>query len=157
MWDALMRIFQDPATPPAAREMTVEPTKRVVAVDPEMPGLPSSARPIVGSINDLMRVIERRVGADAIKQPMLIEMEQMRDVHLPKLIRSYVEIPEPHRREIFNKTQKSASVHLCGALEDMMTRLNAIDRDLSAEHIETFEDNMRFISRQYGTGSDSLG
>ena len=154
MWDALRKMLGDPATPPAAEEMTVVRAAQPVYSDPDMPGLPNDARPLVRTINEMMAAIDKRIGDDVLGQPLIIEVEQMRDRHLPKLLRSYCEIPAPSRREIFNKTGKSASVHLADSLRAIRQRLEDISRDLSREHLDTFEDNARFITRTYGRGGD---
>jgi hypothetical protein len=154
MMDALRRMLGDPATPPAAEEMTVVRAQQPVISDPEMPGLPNDARPLVRSINEMIIAIDRRIGDDVLGQPLIIEVEQLRDRHLPKLLRSYVEIPAENRREMFAKTGKSASVHLSDSLKAIRQRLEDISRDLSREHLDTFEDNARFITRTYGRGAD---
>lgn len=156
MLEAFLKMFRDPE-PPAVTEMTVQRAAQPVRSDPEMPGLPADARPRVQAINELLESIDRRIGQDLLGQPLVIEMEQMRDRHLPKLLRSYVEIPPDHRREIFRKTGRSASTHLAESLDAMSQRLQDIDKALASEHLDTFEDNARFISRTYGRGSDPLG
>ena len=47
---------------------------------------------------------------------VLGELVQMRDEHLPKLLRSYVEVPPQYRKEIFKNTGRSASFLLEEAL-----------------------------------------
>lgn len=158
MWDAFFRIVRDPVAPPPAQELTVTRAALPVSSDPDMEGLPDGVRPLVRTINDKIMMIDRRIGQDVLGQPLIIEVEQIRDRHMPKLLRSYVEIPADHRREIFNKTQKSASVHLAESLRAIEERLDDISKDLSREHLDTFEDNARFITRTYGRGgSDPLG
>lgn len=155
MLEALLKMFRDPEPPQPVAAVPKAETQ-VVHSDPDMPGLPNDSRHRVQEINTLLEAIRRRIGQDLLGQPLVIEMEQMRDRHLPKLLRSYVEIPPDHRREIFSKTGRSASVHLAESLDAMTRRLKEIDRDLSREHLDTFEDNARFISRTYGQGSDPL-
>lgn len=166
MLEAFLKMFRDLDGPPPAPELTVQgaaagglPAIGHAAAahsDPDMPGLPADARPRVLKINTMMAAIARRITGDPLGQPVIIEMEQMRDRHLPKLLRSYVEIPSEHKREIFAKTGKSASVHLCVALDAMVTRLGDIDKSLATENLDTFEDNARFISTTYGRGADPL-
>lgn len=156
MLEAFLKMFREPDTPPAAPELTVQRATNAVHSDPDMQGIPADARPRITTINELLASIDRRIGQDLLGQPLVIEMEQMRDRHLPKLLRSYVEIPSDHRREIFNKTGKSASVHLAESLDAMVSRLKEIDRSLASENLDTFEDNARFIARTYGRGTDPL-
>ena len=157
MWDAFFRIVREPVAPPPAAELTVTRAALPVMTDPDMPNLPDVARPLVRTINEMIRTVDKRIGDDVLGQPLIIEVEQIRDRHLPKLLRSYVEIPPDHRREIYNKTGRSASVHLAESLRAIIERLEDISKDLSREHIDTFEDNARFIKRTYGRdGSDPL-
>lgn len=142
--------------PTAAPQPAAAASPRV-RTSPDMEGLPDSARPLIASINGLMEQIERRIEGDPMAMPLIIEMTQMRDVHLPRLCRSYVEIPEAHRREIYTRTGKSASFHLKESLAAMETRLHDIDRALAQRHISTFETNSDFVRRTYGDRSDPLG
>jgi hypothetical protein len=130
--------------------------KTPVYPDPKMPGIPADAREKVKKINELMKYISKRVEGQMLSQPLIIEMEQMRDIHVPKLLLSYTEIPEAHRRQIFNRTGKSASVHLGESLSAILARLNEIDADLAQQHISTFENNANFIAQTYGAKSDPL-
>lgn len=154
MLEAFIKRFRDPEPAAVTQPTATGPDKAAVYSDPEMPGIPGDARPRVARINELMACIQKRIKGDILGQPLVIEMEQMRDRHVPKLLLSYTEIPPAHRREIFNKTGKSASVHLAESLDAIISRLEEIDRSLAAEHIDTFEDNARFITRTYGSKSD---
>lgn len=157
MLESFLKLFRNADTAPApAAEMTAQNKPEPVYSDPEMPGIPDSSRPLVKEINEYLRNINKRLEGDVLGQPIVIETEQIRDRHLPKLLRSYVEIPAQHRRDIFNNTGKSASVHLSESLEAILKRLREIDKDLSREHIDTFEDNARFVQRTYGRNDDPL-
>lgn len=156
MWESIMGLFRDQA-PPADMTPHVEPAGRsssAVFSDPDMPGLPGTARPIVRSINDYIESITKRIADNPLGMPLVIEMEQMRDRHLPLLLTSYRNIPDEHRKQIYNETGLSASVHLSTSLTDMCNRLKDIDRSLAKEHINTFADNARFIQDTYGRQRD---
>lgn len=160
MIDAIFSMFrrQTSGTENAAAAPNPTPERRSdpVYTDPDMPGLPESARERVRTVNKYLADIRQRIGDHPLATALVIEMEQMRDMHLPKLLQSYVEIPESHRREIFTKTGKSASFHLNASLDAMGKRLKEIDRDLAQEQIDTFSDNTRFINSTYGQGRDPL-
>lgn len=158
MLDALLKMFREPLPPldQTQRPTPSAETRQAVFSDPDMPGLPGSSRDRVRRINKQIEGITKRIEGRPLGIPLVIEMEQMRDRHLPKLLQSYVEIPETARLEIFNQTQKSASVHLGCALDAMLARLLEIDKGLARENIDAFTDNSRFIERTYGHGGDPL-
>lgn len=160
MIDAIFSMFrrQTSGTENTAAAPSPEQVRRTepVYTDPEMPGLPAAARDRVRTVNQYIADIRQRIGDNPLGTALVIEMEQMRDMHLPKLLQSYVEIPESHRKEIFTKTGKSASFHLNASLDAMGKRLKEIDRDLAQEQIDTFSDNTRFINSTYGQGRDPL-
>src|SRR3546814_6782523 len=67
----------------------------------------------------------------------------MRDVHLPQLIQSYIDVPLEHRDEIFKRTGKSASFHLGASLDKLQERVNTMLRDLAEHDIAAFTNNTR--------------
>lgn len=169
MWQTIMRMLgegdADPQTPPAAQAAPTPALAQPVPthggartpIDPDMPGIPGSVRPVLVAMRDRLASIDARLkDADALSQPAILELDQLRDAHLPKLLRSYVEVPDERRREIYARTQKSASVHLLEALTAMHDRLIDIDHGLSQVNLDTFEDNMTFIARQYRGAKDPL-
>lgn len=143
-------------TPTPPHPPTVAAPVRI-ETSPDMDGLPENARPLIRSINALMVQIEKRTETDPMAMPITIEIAQMRDMHLPRLCRSYVEIPEEHRREIYARTGRSASFHLKESLAAMETRLRDIDKSLARQHISTFESNSEFVRTTYGDRGDPLG
>lgn len=76
-------------------------------------------------------------------------MEQMRDLHLPKLIKSYVDIPAEHRSEIFRTTGKSASFILNESLDKMQAKVDEILRNLAQKDLDAFSNNIKFIGQRY--------
>ncbi len=74
----------------------------------------------------------------------------MCEQHLPKMIRSYREIPPQHRAEIFRKTGRSASYALNDGLDKMIQRLRDISLHLAQDDINSFTANLDFIDRRYG-------
>ena len=95
--------------------------------------------------------IEARSRDDALLVAALTEVRQMRDTHLPQLVKSYAEIPAAHRAEIFRKTGRSASYNLNAAFDRMIARLEALSRTMAQEDIDSFADNLRFIEHRYGS------
>ncbi len=138
-------IPPDPATPVAAPD-----TARRPAVDPEDPRLPDASRPKVARLVSLMADIEARGQDNSVLVSVLTEMRQMRDTHLPRLVKSYAEIPAAHRAEVFRATGRSASYNLNEALDRMVTRLETLSRSMAQDDIDSFADNLRFIEQRYG-------
>lgn len=152
--DLWRKLGGRPDTPRTAAPDRTAPTApaqptgfRIDVNDPRIPTTPRKA--LVDVVAQIERLIAGNDG-DILKGALLIDVETMRDTHLPRLIQSYIEIPEEHRRQIFQQTQKSASVHLTEALATMKLDLDRISKALAQDNISTFQDNMRFISNRYG-------
>ncbi len=124
------------------------PVSRFSAEDPR---LPDASRPIVARMLGLIADIEARTQDDSLLVSALVEVRQMRDSHLPRLVSSYAEIPPEHRAEIFRKTGHSASYNLNQGFEKMVARLETLSRSLAQEDIDSFADNLRFIDHRYGS------
>ncbi len=138
---------------PPPREVAVTAAPVVAprpTVEPDDPRLPDASRPRVARLASLISDIEARVRDDALLVSALTEVRQMRDIHLPKLVESYAEIPPAHRAEIFRKTGKSASYNLNEALDRMVTRLETLSKSMAQDDIDSFADNLRFIEHRYG-------
>ena len=93
--------------------------------------------------------IDAAAAGEASWSPLLIEIRQLSEIHLPTLIKSYIDIPAAHRSEIFRKTGRSASFLLNEGLEKMNDRLRAMSLSLAQGNIEAFTSNMRFIEMRY--------
>jgi len=113
--------------------------------------LPSASRPRVAKLLALIADIEARADADPLLASATIEVKQMRDVHLPRLLASYADIPPAHRAEIFRATGRSASYEFNAALDRMLDRAAALSRSLAQHDINDFAANLRFIERRYGS------
>lgn len=124
-------------------------TKRI-HFDLDDPRIPDNSRALVKKIRDLITDIEERAQQQEAFCPNSIEIRMMRDVHLPKMLISYVEIPEQHRAEIFRRTGRSASYMLHEGLVKMADRLTAMSISMAQGNIDTFTSNLRFIESRYG-------
>lgn len=94
--------------------------------------------------------LETAAIGQAIAGPLLIEIRQLSEVHLPTLIKSYIDIPAAHRAEIFRKTGRSASFLLNEGLDKLADRLRAMSLSLAQNNIDAFTSTMRFIELRYG-------
>ncbi len=143
----------DPATPAA----TPAPPPADSAIDPDDARLPDASRPRVARLAGLIADIEARAHDDAMLVSALTEVRQMRDTHLPQLIRSYAEIPAAHRAEIFRETGRSASYNLNAAFDRMIARLETLSASMARNDIDSFADNLRFIEHRYGSDDPPRG
>jgi hypothetical protein len=134
-----------PAPPPALR------------VDFDDQRLPENARKEAKSIADMISRLMTQADQSAFDRIVLGELVQLRDEHLPKLLRSYIDVPAEHRKEIFKKTGRSASFVLEEALGKMRTRVEAMSRDLAQSELDAFANNADFVSRRYGKVEDPFG
>lgn len=143
------KIFnRNEQAPPIAVPRPVEP--QPVKFDLDDPRIPDNSRALVKKIRDLITDIEQRAAQQEAFCPNSLEIRTMRDVHLPKMLISYVEIPEQHRAEIFRKTGRSASYMLHEGLAKMADRLTAMSVSMAQGNIDAFTSNLRFIEARYG-------
>ncbi len=153
--DALGRWFgrdrdEVPDQPPPA------PAIIPPALSSDDPRLPTASKDRVARLIALISDIEARRDADGGLASTRAEVRQMRDVHVPRLIASYAEIPPQHRAEIFRSTGQSASYSLNAGLDRVIARLEHLSRALAQDDIDGFADNLRFIEQRYGR-DDPLG
>jgi hypothetical protein len=135
-------------TLPIAETPVVGPER--IDFDFEDRRIPDNSRKLVKTICALITDIEKRCEQQEVFCPNTMEIRMMRDVHLPKMLISYIEIPEQHRAEIFRKTGRSASYMLNEGLNKMAERLNSMSTSMAQGNIDTFTQNLRFIESRYG-------
>ena len=112
--------------------------------------IPKAARERVVLIRSLVTGLEARA-AERNLLAELTELERLRTTHLPRLLRSYVDIPPEHRAEVFRETGRSASFLLNERLDKMIIRLREISTMLARGQINSFRENMQFIDLRYGS------
>lgn len=127
---------------------------RAPRVDPDDQRLPENARKQAKGILDVIERLIAQADQSAFDRIVLGELQQLRDEHLPKLLRSYIDVPAEHRKEIFKKTGRSASFVLEEALGKMRARVEAMSRDLAQSELDAFANNADFVSRRYGKVED---
>lgn len=147
LFDSLRKMFR--SAPPL-------PTAHPPAATPVMPPLdyddsriPESARQRVRHVLASLREVEQLMDREQVQAANRAEIELMRNEHLPRLVRSYIDIPPAHRSEIFRKTGKSASFILDESLAKLQTRIDEIMKNLAQHDIDTFTNNVAFIGRRY--------
>lgn len=137
------------APPTPAPPVPAAPAVPRVTMDYEDNRIPSGAKDLIRRILACLEQVEDLMQREQVPGFSRLDVEQMRDVHLPKLVKSYVDIPEEHRTEIFRKTGKSASYILCDSLEQMQSKIDDILRNLAQHDIDAFVDNTRFVTERY--------
>jgi hypothetical protein len=151
LFDSLKKMFGEappgPATP--APSPTGGATGNVPPVDYEDSRIPEGARERVRRVLACLHEVERMMDREQVQAVNRAELELMRSEHLPKLVRSYIDIPPSHRAEIFRKTGKSASFILDESLDKLQTRIDEIMKNLAQHDIDTFTNNVAFIGRRY--------
>lgn len=145
IFDRLAEVFLPSAPPPAAEPAQPPP----VTIDYEDERVPESARERIRRLLACLHQVEALMEREALPGFSKIDIEQMRDQHLPKLVKSYVDIPPEHRSEIFRKTGKSAVVILNESLDQMQGRIDELMRNLAQNDIDAFTNNTRFIGQRY--------
>jgi hypothetical protein len=111
--------------------------------------IPASAKASIDRILASIVAVDKAMDREAIPSFSRVDTQQMRDVHLPKLVQSYIDIPADHRSEIFRKTGKSASFLLGQSLATMQARVDEILRNLAQNDIDAFTNNTQFIGQRY--------
>ncbi len=113
------------------------------------PRIPDVAREQVSTIRTLISGLESRAIEKASAEE-LAELRQIAEVYLPKLLRSYIDIPPDARAEIYRQTGRSASYALKDRLQTIEQRLREISHMLAQEDLDAFHQNMRFIDQRFG-------
>ncbi|WP_380784826.1 hypothetical protein [Sphingomonas sp. R86521] len=152
MFDRLNRIFGSSAV-----SQTVPPPAAAPDFDYEDDRIPEAARVQIRRILACMDDIEKAMNREQVPGFSRLEMDQMRDVHLPKLAKSYIDIPPGYRSEIFRKTGKSASFVLLDSLEQMQARMDDIMKNLAQSDLDAFTENVQFIGQRYGRDDNPFG
>ncbi len=142
IWRRLFGRGAESAAPPLE-------AKPPPAFDFSDPRIPDVARTQVATIRTLISDLEARAVEKASAQE-LAELRQIADVYLPKLLRSYIDIPAEARAEIYRQTGRSASYALKDRLGTIEERLREIGRLLAQEDLNAFHQNMRFIDQRFG-------
>ena len=152
---AVARFFQDlvGGSRPRGADGPPPPVAAPAPVDPfdyADTRIPHASRGHIAKVLGLIGDIETAAQAEEMWSPMLIEIRQIADVHLPALIKSYIDIPAAHRAEIFRNTGRSASFMLNDGLDKLTERLRAMSLSLAQGNIDAFNSAMRFIEMRYG-------
>lgn len=144
LFDSLRKMFAtpEPAAGPA-------PASRQPAFDYDDKRIPAGARQKIAGILASLIEVEAMMDREQVQAVSRTEIELMQGEHLPKLVRSYIDIPAAHRAEIFRKTGKSASFILEESLDAMQGRIDEIARNLAQHDLDAFASNAAFISRRY--------
>ena len=135
--------------PPAPPPQSPTPPAPPPAIDYEDERIPESARDRIRRILACIAEVDKAMLREQVPGFSRIDMEQMRDVHMPKLVKSYIDIPADHRSEIFRKTGKSASFILNESLDKMQARIDEILKNLAQHDIDAFSNNTQFIGERY--------
>lgn len=154
MKDWFRKILGSGPTAPAPAAPAPPPVPRVDLDDER---LPANARAAARGIAETIDRLVRQADSSAFDRIVLGELVQLRDEHLPKLLRSYIDVPAEHRKEIFKKTGRSASFVLDEALAKMRARVDALSRDLAQSELDAFANNAEFVTRRYGKIEDPFG
>jgi hypothetical protein len=147
----LRKLFGEAEVPSPAPAV---PPPVVVRFDLSDPRVPQLARGIAAQVLATIFTLTERDSNGEFDRVVLGELEQIRDEHLPKLLRSFVDIPAEHRKVIFKNTGRSASFLLEESLGKIAARVEALSRDLAQNEIEAFSSNTDFIARRYSDIED---
>ena len=134
-----------PMNPPVPAAPAIPP----LLIDFDDDRIPDAAKDKARRILACLKEAEDLVQRDPNASFRRFDFEQMRSHHLPKLLKSYMDIPPAHRSEIFRKTGKSASFILGESLDQMQSKVDDIMRNLAQHDIDAFTDNTRFIQERY--------
>jgi hypothetical protein len=153
LFDSLRKMFAapEPAAGPAPAP-SAPPPAPAHGVNYDDERVPTPARKKIAEILAALEEVAAMMDREQVQAVSRTEIELMRDEHLPKLVKSYIDIPAAHRTEIFRKTGKSASFILEESLDTMKGRIDEIARNLAQHDLDAFSSNAAFISRRYSDG-----
>lgn len=149
MFDRLNRIFGASGSPAEAAHPAPPAPVAPVKFDFEDERVPDAARIKMRRILACIEEVDKAMSREQVPGFSRIDMEQMRDIHLPKLAKSYIDIPSDYRSEIFRKTGKSASFILLESLDKMQLKMDEILKNLAQSDIDAFTQNAQFIGQRY--------
>jgi hypothetical protein len=155
LFDSLRKMFAATAPVPGAGPAPSAPPPPPAlphGVDYTDERVPAPARKKIDVILAALVEVGTMMDREQVQAVSRTEIELMRDEHLPKLVKSYIDIPPAHRTEIFRKTGKSASFILEESLDTMKARIDEIARNLAQHDLDAFSSNAAFISRRYSDG-----
>lgn len=112
--------------------------------------IPDSSRKRAAQIVALVGDLRERAAQRGLTDE-LHELDRISDVHLPRLLESYIDIPPEHRSEVFRQTGRSASFLLNERLDKMMQRLREISKMLARDNLNAFSTNLHFVDGHYGS------
>jgi hypothetical protein len=152
--DALLAFFGfgDREAAPAAESAAPPPALPAPAVADDTIAddrLPPSALGRVKKIRASLAALEQQAEARHLFDESL-EIRRLKSNHLPRLLRSYIDIPPEHRPEVFRETGRSASYLLNERLDKILERLQEMSRQLARGNLNAFAENIRFVDVQYG-------
>lgn len=147
----LGRLFGGQEAAPVNNRAPVAPLAATspIAFNYDDERIPPSAKAKALLILASIEAVEKAMVREQVPSFSRVDTAQMRDVHLPQLIQSYIDVPLEHRDEIFKRTGKSASFHLGASLDKLQDRVNTMLRDLAEHDIAAFTNNTRFIEERY--------
>ena len=143
--------FEPAAPAPSAPRPPVAPPAPPLDAKACDDRLPESSLEKVVEIRRLAAELELRATERGLLEETM-ELKRLTSNHLPRLLQSYVEIPPEHRAEIFRETGRSASFLLNERLDKILTRLEEMSRQLARNHLDAFQENIRFVDNRYGPG-----
>ncbi|WP_301750731.1 hypothetical protein [uncultured Erythrobacter sp.] len=149
LFDSIRKMFAAPEPGADPAPAAAQPAPRKPAFDYDDQRVPTGARDKIRTILTSLAEVEGMMDREQVQAVSRTEIELMRDEHLPKLVKSYIDIPSAHRAEIFRKTGKSASFILEESLGTMQARIDEIARNLAQHDLDAFSSNAAFISRRY--------
>lgn len=149
MFDRLNRLFGASASPAEAPPPAPSSPADPVGFDFEDERIPDAARIKMRRVLACIEEVDKAMLREQVPGFSRIDMEQMRDIHLPKLAKSYIDIPPNYRGEIFRKTGKSASFILLESLDKMQLKMDEILKNLAQSDIDAFTQNAQFIGQRY--------
>jgi len=149
----LLELFASGSLGTPAPTDTVEVERHSSAQGFDETKIPMGAREKVAQITTLLHELEARCEERPGLGPR-DELERIRTLHLPRLIQSYIDIPQEFRAEVFRETGRSASYILADQLEKLLGRLREISRMIARGDVDAFAQNVRFIDMQYGSSFD---
>ncbi|WP_240700580.1 hypothetical protein [Sphingobium sp. MP9-4] len=146
---ALFGAQNSPSTKPTNAISAAATPLPPAIIDYEDERVPGPAKDRIRRIHACLQQVEAAMERETIPGFSRVDVEQMRSHHLPKLVKSYIDIPALHRSEIFRKTGKSASFILNESLDKMQSRIDEILRNLAQHDIDAFTQNTQFIGQRY--------
>tara|TARA_B000000460_G_scaffold242924_1_gene211213 strand:- start:196 stop:900 length:705 start_codon:yes stop_codon:yes gene_type:complete len=159
VWRQFRDEYRRQAEPPVQQDLSSAYAGRSPITDHHRPSpllqwimrraVPSGAQDRIRRILASLEGVQVAMSREEIPSFNRVDAEQMRDLHLPKLVKIYIDIPAAPRPEICTEQENRRVFRLNESLDQIKSKIDDILRNLAQHDIDAFTNNILFIVQKY--------